>query len=177
MSYRPISDVWLLTRCKYRGGAKRYGGYPGGFLERARALLGVGINDPILHVCAGMVRDYPYRGGYGPYDATLDLDPSCEPTFLQSCLDPLPRGYRAILADPPYSAEDAAHYAPGAEAFPSAQSVLRRMLEAVEPGRRVGILHYAAPRPPKETRFVANIAVSTGFDNKMRAYAVYERAA
>ena len=51
------------------------------------------------------------------------------------------------------------------------------MLEAVEPGRRVGILHYAAPRPPKETRFVANIAVSTGFDNKMRAYAVYERAA
>src|SRR6185503_8840943 len=79
VSYRPITDVWLLARCKYKGGVKRYGGYLGGFPERARALLGVTINQPVLHVCGGLARLYPYRGGFGENDKTLDLDPNVNP--------------------------------------------------------------------------------------------------
>jgi hypothetical protein len=58
MSFRPIADVWILARSK----VKYFGAYPAGFLSRARDLLGVGINDQVLHVCAGKVRKYPYRG-------------------------------------------------------------------------------------------------------------------
>lgn len=116
MSYRPITDVWILARSK----VKYYGAYPAGFLHRARALLGVSPDDAILHVCGGKVRDYPYRG-LGPNDRTLDLDPACQPNFLQDARDALPRractcvGYAchephlwdAVLIDRPYTPEDA----------------------------------------------------------------------
>lgn len=77
MSYRPIADVWILARPK----VKYFGSFPSGFLERARALMGVSTFDPVLHVCSGKIRDYPFRG-LGPNDRTLDLDPALQPDFL-----------------------------------------------------------------------------------------------
>jgi len=86
MSYRPLTDVWMLCRSKLPAGNKYYGAYPSGFLERARYLLGVTINDPVLHICSGEVMNYqsgPMRGkGVGPNDKTLDLDPELSPDFL-----------------------------------------------------------------------------------------------
>lgn len=80
-----------------------------------------------------------------------------------------------MLADPPYSAEDAAHYVPGSGRYPKPGAVLRAMLAALKPGQRCGILHYLPPRPPKDTRFIACIGVVVGFDNRIRCYSVYER--
>ena len=117
MSYRPITDVWILARCKYAGGVKRYGGYLGGFPERPRALLGVTINDPVLHVCGGLAKLYPYQGGFGDRDGTLDLDPNVSPDYLQDVTAALPAGFKAMLADPPYSEADAAEYFPGAARY------------------------------------------------------------
>ncbi len=175
MTYRPITDFWILARCKYKGGIKRYGGYPGGFLERARVLLGARIHDPVLHVCGGLVRAYPYRHGFGPRDKTLDLDPALAPDYLQSALAPLPGGFTAALADPPYSVEDARRYAPGEITYPSPRALVANMLQAVIPGGRVGLLHYVAPRPPPGTRFLACVAVLVGFENRARLFSVYER--
>lgn len=177
MTYRPLTDVWILARAKLKDGAKYYGAYPGGFPERARALLGATINEPVLHVCGGMARHYPYAAGFGPNDKTLDMDPLCEPDFRQDARDPLPLGFKAMLADPPYSAEDATHYRVGSRAYPSPGAIVRNMLAALQPGQRCGILHYMPPRPPKGTRFVACIGVVVGFDNRMRAYSVFERQA
>ena len=81
MSYRPLCDVWFLARAKLKGGQKYYGAYLGGFPERARALLGCRLDQPVLHICGGMARLYPYRRGFGPVDKTLDLDPACKPDF------------------------------------------------------------------------------------------------
>lgn len=117
MSYRPITDVWILARPK----VKYYGAYPNGFAERARALLGVTVEDAVLHVCGGRAREYPSRRGFGPNDCTLDLDASLSPDYVQAATDPMPsvvRGWPAILADPPYTLDDAAHYAPGRDTFP-----------------------------------------------------------
>jgi len=176
MSYRPITDVWLLTRGKLGGGKKFYGAFLGGFGERARALLGVHINDPVLHVCGGCVRAYPYPNAVGPNDRTLDLDPLTNPDFCQDACDPLPRGsWAAVLADPPYSEADAEHYAPGARKYPPPGTILRRALEGVETGRRVGILHYFPPRPPEGTRYVAEIHIGCGFGNRARVFSVFER--
>lgn len=180
MSYRPLGDNWWCARAKLRGGRKYYGAYPGGFAERARSLLGVGVEDPVLHVCGGMARFYPYHNpgaAFGLYDETLDLDPATEPDHLRDARNPFPtnsRGFgsfRGFLIDPPYTQADAAKYQPGAEAFPSAELLLRRGLEASRPGGRVGILHYIVPRPPAKikTRFVAAVSVWVGFNNRVRA--------
>jgi hypothetical protein len=171
MGYRPITDIWILARPKVR----YYGAYPAGFLGRARALLGVTIDDPVLHVCSGKVLDYPYSG-VGARDMTLDLDPALKPDYLQDAREPLPKGFKAILADPPYTDEDADHYVPTHHQLPSANALLKNMLLAVKPGHRVGMLHYVVPRPPKDmAKFVAVVGVFCGFGNKMRAYSVFER--
>lgn len=185
MSYRPITDFWILARAKLKGGETYYGAYPGGFPERARALLGVTINDPILHVCGGKARLYPYKGGFGPQDKTLDLDPCLEPDYLQDARLEFPEGPRvgawpAILIDPPYTEGDAEKYAPGKDVFPSANLLLKNGLLAVRPGGRVGILHYLIPQPPPEsigftTKFVGVAAVMVGFNNRIRSYSVFER--
>jgi len=193
MSYRPIAsvwlfgadlisvarlailDLWLLARAKLTGGEKYYGAYLGGFPERARALLGATITEPVLHVCGGMARKYPYRGGFGLNDKTLDLNPATQPDYLQDAIEPLPRGFKAILIDPPYSEPDAEHYPPGSERYPSPTALLKNAMDALEPGQRVGIIHYIVPRPPIGTRFVALIGVACGFGNRMRAYTVFEK--
>lgn len=197
MSYRPITDVWILARPK----VKYYGAYPNGFLERARALLGVTPFDGVLHVCGGAARQYPAKPrGFGSCDRTLDLDASLVPDYVQGATDPLPRfcsrnytGHNALLgrhdppcpychewpaliADPPYTEADADHYAPGAAAFPSANRVLRNMLDVVRVGGRVGMLHYVLPQPPREgVRFVACVGVIVGFNNRMRVFSVFEK--
>lgn len=173
--YRPVCDVWFLARAKLKDGRKFYGSYLGGFPERARALLGVTIYDPVLHVCGGMAKHYPYAGGFGPNDKTLDLDPACKPDFLQDARAPLPKGFAAMLIDPPYSLQDAEHYHRGAEVYPRPGPLLENALRALDVGRRVGLIHYALPRKPANARFVAAIAVLCGFGNRCRVYSVFER--
>lgn len=174
MSRRPITDVWILTRPK----VKYYGAYPSGFLERARALLGVTLKESVLHVCAGRVRDYPYVG-LGRNDKTLDLDPELEPDFCRDARDPLPKNgatpWDAVLIDRPYTPEDAAHYKPGSDMLPQLNPLLRNALSVVRPGGCVGVLDYLVPRPPKTARFVAFASVWCGFDNRVRAYSVFRR--
>ena len=186
-NYRPILDFWPLTRAKFADGSTYYGAYPAGFLERARALLGVHINDPVLHVCGGKSRDYIYpKRAFGPADMTLDLNPELKPDYLQDAREPLPgcapEGWPAILADPPYSELDAEHYEYAkAAAYPKPNSLLRNCLDAVRPGGRVGFLHYIAPQPPNEkhtgyeTKLISLVCVFVGYNNRPRIYSVYER--
>lgn len=180
MSYRPITDVWILARSK----VNYYGAYPAGFLGRARALLGVDPLTPVLHVCGGRVKDYPFKG-LGPYDKTLDLDPALNPDFLQDARLPLPSNWfegikvpwPAVLIDRPYSKDDAAHYAPGADALPEVNLLLKHALQAVGVGGRVGVLDYVWPHPGKLGREVAVVAVGTGRNNRARWFTVFERLA
>lgn len=178
MSYRPITDVWFLARPK----VKFYGAYPNGFLERAKCLLGITHRTAILHVCGGRVKDYPNKRIVGPNDYTLDLDPATEPDFLQDARDPWPTysanesAWPAILIDRPYTVADAAHYAPGEQKLPQINSLLKRGIEAVRPGGKVGVLDYTLPQPPREgVRFVACVGVIAGYNNRMRCFSVFER--
>lgn len=180
----PLGDGWFLARAKLKPNPdgspnKYYGAFPGGFLMRARDLIGCSLNTPVLHVCGGKARFYPYKG-FGPADQTLDLDNTLHPDFCQDARDPYPlrpdgTKWDGILIDPPYSAEEATHYAPGSDLYPRPSTLLRRAFEVLRPGGKVGILHYLLPRPPKTARFVACVAVWVGFDNRGRTFAVYEQ--
>lgn len=181
MSYRPITDVWILARSK----VKYFGAYPAGFLSRARDLLGVGINDQVLHVCSGKVRDYPFKG-VGQYDVTMDLDDQLRPNFLADAS--LPASYaraiqecpqiQAVLADPPYTPEFATRYRPGPEFYVGADAIVRNSIDILPIGGRVGILSLGWPRYPKKfARQIAVVAVYVGNGNLGRTFAVYERTA
>jgi len=175
MSYRPICDTWILARSK----VKYYGAYPGGFLSRARALLGVTISDTVLHVCSGMVRDYPFDG-FGYADLTMDADPSLEPDFCQdvrSRWDVTDSDIEAVLMDPPYSREDCAHYNVGADMYPEPGQLLKNAAEVLSTGQRVGLLHYIWPKPPADLKNIALVSVYVGFNNRPRVYSVYEKIA
>lgn len=174
MSYRPICDTWYLARSK----VKYYGAYPAGFLERARALLGVHINDPVLHVCSGKVRDYPYKGGFGPNDKTVDINPELQPDFIVDVAQSIlptngDEDWYAVLADPPYTVDDAEKY--GDFKLPSARRCLEQSLDVVDIGARVGVLHVQPPRPPKGVKYIAQVSVYVGFENVVRSYAVFEK--
>jgi len=177
MSYRPICDTWILARSK----VNYYGSYPAGFLGRARNLLGIGIDDPVLHVCGGRVRDYPYDG-FGKNDYTLDLDPDLQPDFLQDAREAYPRNplsqdglWSAILIDRPYSEIDAAHYEPGPDKLPDLNDLLKRGLVAVKEKGKVGTLDYLWPHPGKYGKEAAVVGVGTGRNNRARWYCVFER--
>lgn len=180
MSYRPIADMWILTRARLKGGKRYYGSYLGGFPERARALLGISIDEPMLHVCGGMARHYPYKRGFGPMDMTLDLDPETKPDFLADARDPFPlihedQKWPAILIDPPYSEQDATHYAPGKSKYPSPNLLVKNAIAALKPGGRVGIIHYLLPKAPNGCHFVAIAGVICGSNNRIRVYSVFEK--
>lgn len=182
--------MWFLARAKLKGGKKYYGAYLGGFPERARALLGCRLDEPVLHVCGGCARDYPYKRGFGPNDKTLDLDPSLQPDFLQDARETFPwcppigdgsspaiatqTPWAGILMDPPYSEEDATHYLPGSDKYPKPNQLVKNALEVLPSGGRVGIIHYILPNP-QGAIFVACVGVICGFNNRIRVYSVFER--
>ncbi len=190
--FRPITDIWILARPKLKDGRKYYGAYPAGFLERARALLAVTIYDPVLHVCGGMAKYYPYERGFGPNDKTLDLDPETEPDYCQDARSPYPplwdysfevgysarKSWPAIIADPPYDRHHAGKYKIGADVMPTPGEILKNSLEALRPGGRVGILGWQSPRPKDKTvKLVAVISVWLGWEMKIRVFTVYEKVA
>ena len=194
MSYRPITDSWFLARAKLKGGVKYYGAYLGGFPERARALLGCKIDEPVLHVCGGMAKAYPYQRAFGPNDMTLDLDPKTQPDFLQDARQPFPHPpfwgshqppfpdgkvppipWAGILIDPPYSEQDAAHYAVGAEVYPKPNQLIKNAFDVLPVGGRVGLIHYILPSPPKNNKFVAAVGIFCGYNNRIRSYSVFEK--
>lgn len=186
--YRPICDTWWLARCKYKGKVKRYGGYLGGFPERARVLIGCPLDQPLLHVCGGLAKQYPYQRAIGPLDKTMDLDFSVEPDFLMDVRSPdWPLGiggeprinpeiwWGGILADPPYSEPDAEMYPPGQETYPNPHDIVKTGINVLRVGYRIGIIHYIVPRCPKNAKFIGFVGIGCGFQNRIRAFSVYER--
>lgn len=175
MGYRPITDIWFLARAKLKGDKKYYGAYLGGFPERARVLLGASISTPVLHVCGGMAKNYPYAGGFGPNDSTLDLDPATNPDFHQDARVPFPSKWDAILMDPPYSEVDATHYVPGASNYPTPNQLIANAVDALRIGGRVGIIHYSLPKLDPRCKFIACAGVLCGFNNRIRVFSVFEK--
>lgn len=189
-NYRPICDLWILARAKLNGGEKYYGAYLGGFVERARVIIGCRMKDPMLHVCGGKAKFYPYKRGFGPNDMTLDIDKNLNPDFLQDARTEFPlrprslkdkkadkphKKWRGILIDPPYSEQEAENYAAGARTYPKPSELLKNASSALLRGARVGIIHYIWPSPPKDMMCVAEIGIVCGYNNRIRNFAVYER--
>lgn len=101
-----IVGTWIMGN-NYKVKSGYYGGYPHGYLARVRAMFPDKSN--ALHVFSGRVDQSAWPGD------TVDLNETLEPTYIDDAqsLDSVPlQNYDIILADPPYSIEDAEHYQP-----------------------------------------------------------------
>jgi len=176
MTYRPVTDVGLFAHPK----VKYYGAFLNGSLERMRLPLGAQIQDPVLFVCGGKVREYPCAG-FGPNDKTVDINPRLNPDYVMDVRHRLPKkrgGWRAMIVDSPWSKEQARNYGTE-EQYPRPGPLLKLCLEHTRPGGRVGILHWLMPSPPKEVhgcRIKLVFALPMALYNKTwRGYVVFEK--
>jgi hypothetical protein len=99
-----VVGTWIMGN-DYRVKSGYYGGYPAGYLRRVRALFP--DKRRILHLFSGQVDLAALPGD------TVDINGAFKPTFVDDAqtLERVPvRHYDLILADPPYSVEDADRY-------------------------------------------------------------------
>ena len=96
--------TWIMGN-DYRVKSAYYGGYPAGYLRRVKALFP--DKKKILHLFSGQVDLQTFPGD------TVDINSELKPTYVDDAqtLVNVPLGkYDLVLADPPYSVEDAEHY-------------------------------------------------------------------
>jgi len=99
-----VVGTWIMGN-DYRVKSAYYGGYPAGYLRRIAALFP--DKRRVLHLFSGKVDLAVLPGD------TVDIDARLGPTFVDDAqsLQGVPlEAYDLVLADPPYSVEDAEHY-------------------------------------------------------------------
>ena len=99
-----VVGTWIMGN-DYRVRSEYYGGYPAGYLRRIRALFP--DKQHTLHLFSGKVDLSAFPGD------TVDINPGFDPTFVDDAqtLAKVPlEAYDLVLADPPYSVEDADRY-------------------------------------------------------------------
>ena len=99
-----IVGTWIMGNA-YGVQSGYYGGYPAGYLRRVGALFA--DRKRVLHLFSGAVDIKAMPGD------TVDTNAALSPTYVCDAhnLATVPvQNYDLILADPPYSVEDAEHY-------------------------------------------------------------------
>jgi 16S rRNA G966 N2-methylase RsmD len=151
----------------YRVLSGYYGGYPAGYLRRVRALFPEKV--AALHVFSGRVDQSAWPGD------TVDLNPEVEPTFLDDAqsLEGVPlQNYDIILADPPYSVEDAEHYVPTMVK----RNKVMRALQGCRPGTHVVWLDQVLPMYRKDAWDVEGvIGMVKSTNHRFRVITIFRR--
>ena len=96
-----VVGTWIMGN-DYRVKTGYYGGYPAGYLRRVRSLFPE--KRRVLHIFSGQVDLEALPGD------TVDINADLKPTYVddaQTLLRVPLEKYDLILADPPYSVEDA----------------------------------------------------------------------
>ncbi len=99
-----VVGTWIMGN-NYRVKSSYYGGYPAGYLKRVRALFPE--KRRVLHLFSGRVDTESFPG------ATVDINSDLAPDYVddaQSLVNVPLEQFDLVMADPPYSVEDADHY-------------------------------------------------------------------
>jgi hypothetical protein len=135
-----VVGTWIMGN-DYRVTSGYYGGYPAGYLRRIRALFPEKRH--VLHVFSGCVDISALPGD------TVDVNPALAPTYVDDAQSlrsvPLER-YDLVLADPPYSVEDAERY----QTTMVKRNKVMRALQRVSPGTHILWLDQVLPMYRKD---------------------------
>lgn len=135
-----LVGTWIMGN-NYTVRSAYYGGYPAGYLRRVKSLFP--DKTRVLHLFSGRVDLAALPGD------TVDINPALAPTFVddaQTLLNvPLER-YDLVLADPPYSVEDAERY----QTTMIKRNVVMRALQRLPAGAHVAWLDQVLPMYRKD---------------------------
>jgi hypothetical protein len=162
-----VVGTWIMGN-DYRVKSGYYGGYPAGYLKRVAALFP--DRQKVLHVFSGKV-----DLGVMPGD-TLDCNPAMKPTWIADAHDlanvPLD-DYDLVLADPPYSVEDAERYQ---TTMVKRNVVMRSLAAGMSAGARVVWLDQVLPMYRKdEWSIEAVIGMVKSTNHRFRVTTVFRR--
>ena len=161
-----VVGTWIMGN-DYRVKSAYYGGYPAGYLRRVRALFP--DKRRVLHLFSGRVDLAAFPGD------TVDINPRLRPTFLDDAqtLERVPLGaYDLVLADPPYSVEDAERY----QTTMVKRNTVMRALRRLSPGAHVVWLDQVLPMYRKDAFAVdAVIGMVKSTNHRFRVITVFRR--
>jgi hypothetical protein len=161
-----IVGTWIMGNA-YGVKSGYYGGYPHGYLKRIKALFP--DKHSCLHVFSGKVDQSAWVGD------TVDLNSEMDPTYLDDAQElknvPLEH-YDIILADPPYSVEDAEHYKPTMVKRNKVMSALAR----VKIGTHVVWLDQVLPMYRKDQwSIIGVIGMVKSTNHRFRIITIFEK--
>lgn len=167
--------IWVIGN-NYRNKTRYYGAFPHGLLDRIMALFPDvraprPLNDSVLHVFSGSLPPGPYT--------RLDLNPALDPDVVGSVYD-APRllaGYhwKLVIADPPYSVEDAMHYNTG---MVDRRRATRALAEVTLAGGHLVWLDGCWPmHTKKQWLTVGRILIQRSTNHRSRVLSIFERVA
>ena len=162
-----IVGTWIMGN-DYRVKSQYYGGYPAGYLRRVRALFP--DKDNALHLFSGRVDLTIFPGD------TVDSNPELKPTFVDDAHTlhrvNLP-DYDIVLADPPYSVEDAERYQ---TTMVKRNAVMRTLGEGLTVGTHVVWLDQVLPMYRKDQfKIEAVIGMVKSTNHRFRVVTVFKR--
>jgi hypothetical protein len=161
-----VVGTWLLGN-NYQVKSAYYGGYPNTYLKRIQALFPEKIKT--LHLFSGKVDTEAFPGD------TVDINPDNEPTYVddaQTLLKVPLEDYDMVMADPPYSVEDAEHY----KTTMVKRNVVMKALGRMRSGAHVVWLDQTLPQYRKDTFCVeAIIGVVRSTNHRFRVVTVFRR--
>jgi hypothetical protein len=161
-----IVGTWIMGN-DYRVQTGYYGGYPAGYLRRIRALFP--DKERVLHLFSGKVDLAALPGD------TVDINVELQPTFVDDAQSlanvPLER-YDLILADPPYSIEDAERY----QTTMVKRNSVMRALQRAAAGTHIVWLDQVLPMYRKDAFAVdAVIGMVKSTNHRFRVVTVFRR--
>jgi hypothetical protein len=161
-----VVGTWIMGN-DYRVKSEYYGGYPAGYLRRIRALFP--DKKRVLHIFSGKVELAALPGD------TVDINPRLSPTYVDDAqrLERVPlEAYDLVLADPPYSVEDAERY----RTTMVKRNVALRALQRVSPGCHIVWLDQVLPMYRKDAFAIeAVIGMVKSTNHRFRVVTVFRR--
>lgn len=161
-----VVGTWIMGN-DYRVRSAYYGGYPAGYLRRIKALFP--DKRRVLHLFSGKVDLTALPGD------TVDINKNLYPTYLDDAqrLENVPlEKYDLILADPPYSVEDALRY----QTTMIKRNLVLRALRRAAPGTHVVWLDQVLPMYRKDAFAIeAVIGMVKSTNHRFRVVTIFDR--
>jgi hypothetical protein len=161
-----VVGTWIMGN-DYRVQSSYYGGYPAGYLRRVRALFP--DKRHVLHLFSGKVDLTALPGD------TVDINPDLAPTYVDDAqrLENVPlASYDLILADPPYSVEDAERY----QTTMVKRNAVMRALQGVALGTHIVWLDQVLPMYRKDAFAIdAVIGMVKSTNHRFRVVTIFRR--
>jgi hypothetical protein len=163
-----IVGTWFLGN-NYRAKSKYYGEYPPNYLRRIKSLFP--DKRKTLHLFSGKVDLNAFPGD------TVDINPTLDPTYIDDAqtLEKVPlEKYDLILADPPYTGEDAERY--GTTMI--RRNDVMRALQRLRPGAHIAWLDQTLPMYRKDAFAIEGaIGVMRSTNHRFRLVSIFRRLA